>query len=112
LLCCEGHRDVDLTIWQDSAYGSRREEEFTGAATKVHAFVSKHVFAILIEDDILLSSDALLWFDKVYRLGLLQDGRNWVIPGQSIFFDSRGRDVDQDFVAGRAQISIWQSARE
>jgi len=39
LLCCEGHRDVDLTIWQDSAYGSRREEEFTGAATKVHAFV-------------------------------------------------------------------------
>ena len=146
LLGCEGHRDVDLTIWQDSAYGSRREEEFTGAATEVHAFVidfisehgrrfrtldyrlnernlgpygtckvaldhafSKHEFAILIEDDILLSSDALLWFDKVYRLGLLHDGRNWAIAGQSIFFDSRGRDVDQDFVATASRFALEQN---
>ena len=146
MLCCEGHRDVDLTIWQDSADGSRREDEFTGAATKVHAFVidfisehgrsfrtldyrlnernlgpygtckvaldhafSKHEFAILIEDDILLSSDALSWFDKVYRLGLLQDGRNWAIAGQSIFFDSRGRDVDQEFVATASRLALEEN---
>jgi len=142
LLRCEGHNDVSLLIWQDSARGSRRETEFAPAAEKVHAFVidfigqygrrfrtldyrfnernlgpyetcklaldyvfERHDFAVLIEDDIVLSSDALHWFSEAHRLGLLDEGNDWAIAGQSIFFDAREKAVDRGFVAAATRLA-------
>ena len=57
-----------------------------------------HDFAVLIEDDIVLSSDALLWFDEVRDLGLLETQNNWAAAGESIFFDARGKTISHALV--------------
>jgi tetratricopeptide (TPR) repeat protein len=72
-----------------------------------HAF-DKHEFVVLIEDDIVLSADALLWFNGIRNLGLLEHGNNWAIAGQSIFFDARKKAVDQGFVQRVARLAEEQ----
>ena len=146
LLRCDGHNDVNLFIWQDSARGSRREADFASAFTNVQVFVidfigrygrsfrtidyrfnernlgpcatckialdyvfKEHDFAILVEDDVVLSSDALRWFSEVQRVGLLDGKTNWAIAGQSIFFDAREKVVDQGFVAMASELARQQN---
>jgi len=68
----------------------------------------KHDFAIFLEDDVVLSSDALLWFREVQQLGLLAEN-NWAIAGQSIFFDAKGKVVDQEFIAAASRMAQEQN---
>jgi tetratricopeptide (TPR) repeat protein len=68
----------------------------------------RHDFAVLLEDDIILSSDALRWFNQVRDLGLLTNQNAWAVAGQSIFFDARKKEVTPAFVQRAAEIARQQ----
>jgi hypothetical protein len=145
LLACEGHEQLSLIIWRDSARGSRRELEFIPAGEAVGAFIHEFVGQyresfrtidvyenpwnlgcyktcqlaidaafktndeiIFAEDDIVFSRDALLWFSEVFRRGLLQQPEIWAIAGESIFFDSKEKTVDQPFIAAAVKTAREQ----
>jgi len=70
-----------------------------------HAF-KQHPFAILVEDDVVFSRDALLWFDAIRRQRLLDDERYWAIAGESVFFDAREKPVSPEWVAAMCKLAV------
>ncbi len=70
-----------------------------------HAF-KQCAFAILVEDDVIFSRDALLWFDAIRRQRLLDDERYWAIAGESVFFDAREKPVSREWVAAMCKLAV------
>ncbi len=61
------------------------------------AFIN-HDLAILTEDDVIFSRDALVWFSELRDAGLLEQENVWAIAAESIFFDAREKTVDPSFI--------------
>jgi len=62
-------------------------------------------FAVIVEDDVVFAKDAFLWFDQARNFDLFKDDHCWAIAGESIYFDSRNKEVlNDDFERGIAII--------